>query len=127
MSVTGLYVHGRRLLNRAGQVVRLVGVNRGAAGACIQGWGIFIGPTDASTVRAMTNWEIYTVRIPLNEDCWLGINQGNDPAQYFGSNYRRAILKDVGEFRRYHQWRDTAVGCSNYPLVYDYDGTPNNG
>ncbi|HCO02400.1 MAG TPA: 1,4-beta-glucanase, partial [Actinobacteria bacterium] len=33
------------------------------------------------------------VRVPLNEDCWLGIN-GVDPA-YGGSTYRKAITDYV--------------------------------
>ncbi len=56
---------------------------------CTLGLGIFDGPTRTSSIRAMKSWDINTVRIPLNEDCWLGIN-GVDRA-YSGSVYRKAI------------------------------------
>ena len=41
----------------------------------------------------MTAWHINSVRIPLNEDCWLGIN-GVLP-QYSGANYQSAIARYV--------------------------------
>jgi Cellulase (glycosyl hydrolase family 5) len=37
----------------------------------------------------MTSWRINAVRIPLNEDCWLGIN--GLPPRYSGARYRMAI------------------------------------
>ncbi len=56
--------------------------------ACAGGWGIFDGPVGPSSIAAMINWRINTVRVPLNEDCWLGINV---PRRYSGNIYRRAI------------------------------------
>ena len=41
----------------------------------------------------MAAWHANVVRIPLNEDCWLGIN-GINPL-YAGQNYQRAIAKEV--------------------------------
>jgi endoglucanase len=41
----------------------------------------------------MEPWNINSVRLPLNENCWLGIN-GVDP-QYSGANYRQAIRQFV--------------------------------
>jgi hypothetical protein len=88
--MTGLHVQGNRLVNGDGRVVRLLGVDRsGTEYACVQGWGIFDGPSDHSSVRAIASWHANAVRVPLNEDCWLGIN-GVAPA-YAGSAYRRAI------------------------------------
>src|SRR6202022_5119823 len=73
-------VSGNHLTNGSGQTVRLLGVNRsGTEYACIQGWGIFDGPNDATSVAAMANWHINAVRVPLNEDCWLNINGLNPP------------------------------------------------
>jgi hypothetical protein len=46
----------------------------GAEFACVQGWGIFDGPTDNTSIAAIKSWNINVIRIPLNEDCWLGIN-----------------------------------------------------
>jgi endoglucanase len=40
--------------------------------ACSQGWGYSQdGNTDAAAA-AMATWHIDAVRIPLNENCWLG-------------------------------------------------------
>ena len=43
-----------------------------------QGWGYGAEGTEpddvASTVAAMASWKINTVRLPLNQDCWLGLN-----------------------------------------------------
>src|SRR5579884_1092780 len=85
-SARGLHVSGNRLLGASAQPVALHGVNRsGTEYACIQGWGMFDGPNTAASVRAMASWHINFVRVPLNEDCWLGIN-GVKPA-YAGANY----------------------------------------
>ncbi len=92
--VLSISVHGHRLVNGSGQTVQLRGVNRdGTEYACVQGWGIFDGPSDASSVEAIASWHANAVRIPMNEDCWLGIN-GVD-AQYGGANYQTAIEKYV--------------------------------
>ncbi len=86
----GLRVYGNRLLDGAGNPVSLAGVNRsGAEYACAQGWGIFDGPVDDASIAAIASWHVNVVRIPLNEDCWLGIN-GVNP-EYGGANYQSAI------------------------------------
>ena len=46
----------------------------------------------------MTSWRINAVRLPLNEDCWLGINGA--PRRYSGARYRAAIQAYVA---RLHQ------------------------
>jgi hypothetical protein len=53
----------------------------------------FAGPTDKHAVAAMASWDITAVRLPLNEDCWLGINGA--PARYSGARYRAAIRRYV--------------------------------
>lgn len=89
-------VEGNRLVNAAGQGVRLLGVDRsGAEYACVQHLGIFAGPTDKQAIAAMTSWRIDAVRLPLNEDCWLGINGA--PAQFSGARYRAAIRAYVAD------------------------------
>ena len=95
-----LHVSGNRLLDARGHVVHLHGVNRsGTEYACIQGWGIFDGPSDSASVAAIASWHANIVRVPVNEDCWLGIN-GVKPA-YAGRNYIRAILdRQRDEFRK---------------------------
>jgi endoglucanase len=54
-----------------------------------EGHSIFDGPTGAASIAAMKAWHINSVRLPLNEDCWLGIN-GLNPVSS-GSAYRAAI------------------------------------
>jgi endoglucanase len=104
----GLHVAGNRLVDRAGRVVSFHGVNRsGTEYACIQGWGIFDGPSDAASVRAIAAWHVNAVRIPLNEDCWLGIN-GVKP-QYSGASYRDAIVRYVGLLHQYGIYAELAL------------------
>ena len=93
-ALNGIKVSGNKLVDGNGNPVQLHGVNRsGTEYACIQGWGIFDGPSDATSIAAMTAWNVNAVRVPLNEDCWLAIN--GVKAQYAGNNYRNAILKYV--------------------------------
>lgn len=40
--------------------------------ACVQGWGYSNQGANPATAQAMLGWGINTVRIPLNQDCWLG-------------------------------------------------------
>ncbi|MEV0258094.1 cellulase family glycosylhydrolase [Streptomyces sp. NPDC050732] len=85
-----LRAHGNKLVDAAGNTRRLLGVNRsGGEFACVQGWGFFDGPVDDASVRAIADWKANTVRIPLNEECWLGT--GNIDPRYGGANYRAAI------------------------------------
>ena len=94
VAITGLHVQGNGIVNSSGQTVRLLGVDRsGTEYACIQGWGFFDGPSDLASIQAMATWHVNSVRIPLNEDCWLGIN--NAPAAYSGSNYQTQIVNYV--------------------------------
>lgn len=73
-----LRVSGNRLVTGSDSTFRPLGVNRsGGEFGCVQGKEIFDGPTDQAAVDAMKAWKINTVRIPLNEECWLGT--GNLP------------------------------------------------
>lgn len=92
-------VSGSALVNGAGRPLRLLGVNRsGTEFACAQGWGFFDGPTDTAAVAAMAAWHVNAVRVPLNEDCWLGINGVS--STWGGQAYRDAVVQWVG---RLHQ------------------------
>ncbi|MGO9874952.1 MAG: glycoside hydrolase family 5 protein [Acidimicrobiia bacterium] len=87
-------VSGNHLVDARGVAVQLHGVDRsGTEYACVQGWGIFDGPHDLSSVRAISAWDVNAVRVPLNEDCWLGIN--GVKAAYGGASYRKAIVQYV--------------------------------
>lgn len=104
----GLHVSGNRLLDAQGRRVQFHGVNRsGTEYACIQGWGIFDGPSNAASVRAIASWHVNAVRIPLNEDCWLGIN-GVKP-RFAGANYRRAIIDYVHLLHRYGMYAELSL------------------
>jgi hypothetical protein len=87
-------VVGNQLLNGNNQVVHLHGVNRaGAEYACVQGWGIFDGPSNDASVAAIASWHSNIVRLHLNEHCILGIN--GVPPQYSGVNYKNAVMAFV--------------------------------
>ncbi len=97
---TGLHAAGNQVLDAANRPVRLIGVNHsgteyscvGGASPTATGYGIF-EPADFGTnpayLDAIKTWGTNTVRIGLNEACWLGIN-GVAPA-YSGANYQSAI------------------------------------
>jgi endoglucanase len=102
-----LRVRGNQLIDGpgAGHVVKLRGVNRsGLEYACIQGWGFFDSPhpnqiDDAAMIAAMKSWDINVVRVPLNEDCWLGVNT---PAGRGGTPYRRIVQSYVNALGAAH-------------------------
>jgi PKD repeat protein len=73
------------------------GVDRsGTEYACIVGWGYGVGPYNLTGVQEMRAWNVTAVRIPLNEDCWLGINvAGTAAANYSGAGYRAFIVSYV--------------------------------
>jgi endoglucanase len=104
---TGLRVSGNRLVTGpgAGRTVQLRGVSRsGTEYACIQGWGFFDSPhpneiDSPAMIRAMLSWDIDVVRVPLNEDCWLGTGA---PAAYSGLRYRSIIARYVRALNAAH-------------------------
>jgi len=92
-------VSGNQLVDQDGEVVRLLGVNRaGPEYGCVEEGKIFDGPTDWASIKAMKSWKINSVRVPLNESCWLGIN-GVDPG-LSGPVYRAAIREYVSGLER---------------------------
>lgn len=93
-TITGLHVAGNTIVNGGGQPLRLLGVDRsGTEYQCIHDNGVFDGPNDAASVQAIAAWHTTAVRVPLNEDCWLGINGA--PAAYSGTTYQQAIVAYV--------------------------------
>ncbi|MFQ5425577.1 MAG: hypothetical protein ACE5EV_00680, partial [Gaiellales bacterium] len=89
-----LRVSGNRLVDEFGRPFRLAGVNRsGTEYACAQGWGIFDGAADRSFVRTIKSWGANSVRIGLNEHCWLGINGVSE--EWGGAAYRQAVTSFV--------------------------------
>ena len=90
-----LSVEGNRLVDPAGETVRLLGVNRsGTEYACAHRFGFFDSPDPARVdttkmIRAIKGWGANAVRVPLHEHCWLGIN--GVPERFGGERYRDAI------------------------------------
>jgi hypothetical protein len=123
---SGLHVVGNQLLDAEGKVVRLHGVNfSGPEYACVQGWGIFDGPSDAASVAAMASWNINVVRIPINETCWLNIN-GVSPA-YAGANYQKAIVDYVNLLHQHGMYAELSLmwaAPGTYRATYQ-PGAPN--
>jgi putative cell wall-binding protein len=60
--------------------------------ACWQGWG-YSGSFSASEAQAVASWGVNAVRLPLNQDCWLGL-QGS-PASGTMAGYRSAVANWV--------------------------------
>ena len=67
-------VRGNHLVTGSGETVTLHGVGVSTTTwSCLSGHA-FEFPTNNASIEAMVAWHINEVRIPLNEDCWLGIN-----------------------------------------------------
>jgi hypothetical protein len=84
---------------------------------------MFDGPSDAASVRAMASWRVNAVRVPVNEDCWLGIN-GVRP-QYSGTRYRSAIVNYVRLLHRYGMYAEVALiwaAPGKYQATYQSGG-----
>jgi endoglucanase len=96
---TGLRVQGNRIIDDGGQNLFLHGVGRqGTEYMCSKYGGIFDGPNDQASIAAMRAWNVNSVRVFLNEDCWLGIN-GVD-STYSGATYIAAIKDYVALLER---------------------------
>ena len=91
--LAAIHVQGNQIVTDSGQTVRLRGADRGNGPEhyCISHNGVFNGPTDQASVSALQAWKINVVRIPLNEDCWLGING----AVTGGSAYQTPVINYV--------------------------------
>jgi hypothetical protein len=92
----GIEVTGNHLTTLGGTTVRLLGVNRSSGEYnCISQTKttVWSGPTNAASIAAMTSWHVNAVRLPLNEDCWLGIN-GVNP-RLGGAQYRLRVKRYV--------------------------------
>ncbi len=79
-----LHVQGNKIVTAKGEPYRLLGVDRSSGEfACVQGKGMWDGgPVDQTSVNAMKTWNIHALRIPLNEECWLGTNGSPSGAAY---------------------------------------------
>lgn len=118
-----LKVSGNKLVDADGTTRRLLGVNRsGGEFMCVQGYGIWDGPVDDASVKAIADWNANTVRIPLNEECWLGLS--HIKPEYAGSNYIDAVKDLVAKVKAngmtpmlelhwsHGQYTGNSAGCS---------------
>ena len=68
-------ISGNTFVNQNGDAVRLTGVDEESTEyACFYGYAYSNDELDAAGAAAIAAWHANAVRIPLNEDCWLGIN-----------------------------------------------------
>ena len=89
-SAVSVHIVGDHLVNASGEHIRLLGVDAsGTQESCIRDQGFSPGSLNSTEAEAIASWHINAVRVPLNEDCWLGINGA--PASYSGANYQSAI------------------------------------
>jgi Cellulase (glycosyl hydrolase family 5) len=122
-------VQGNHLVNQNGKTIRLLGVDRsGAEYECVTTSQVFDGPSNAASVKAMVSWHINAVRVPLNEDCWLGING----VVTGGAAYREQIVQYVHTLETFGlyvildlHWAAPAsnVAASQWPMA-DADHSP---
>ena len=122
---------GNQLLDGNNNVVHLRGVNySGTEFACIQGWGIFDGPSDDAMINALASWHVNVVHMGLNEDCILGIN-GVNPA-YAGANYMNAITGFVNRLHAHGLYAEISLMWAapgsqqalDHPPILDADHAP---
>jgi endoglucanase len=96
-------IEGNHFVNGAGQTIRLLGVDRTSSEyGCVDGFGYDDGHFDDADAAAIASWNADAVRVPLNEDCWLGIN--GQPNSNEGANppltmagYRESIENYVAD------------------------------
>ncbi len=96
---TGLHVVGNQLEDGSGHVFVPHGVDRmGTEYQCTKSAANaptdFDGPVDQTTVNYMLAWGINSVRVPVNEDCWLGIN-GFPANNHTSAQYQADIVNWV--------------------------------
>jgi hypothetical protein len=99
-SAPQLHVSGNKIVDAGGNTVVLHGVNRsGGEFSCVQGNGLWNGPMDDASVRAIRSWGVNAVRVPLNEACWLGESYVN--ASFAGTTYQNAVKSYVNLLHQY--------------------------
>ena len=86
---------GNRLINRlTGRPVTLKGIAMMSGEyACVHSTRVFDGPANRTVVDGMAAWGINAIRLPMNEDCWLGLHG----ATVSGPAYQRGFVAFVEE------------------------------
>jgi hypothetical protein len=124
-----LHVSGNHIVNASGQTVRLLGVNRsGGEFACIQGNGMWDGPMDQASITAMRSWKVRVVRVPLNEECWLGnsdVPAGGASGATYQTNVRNYVnlliangINPIVEMHwNFGQYTGPSAGCTDIKAI----------
>jgi hypothetical protein len=76
-STTALTIHvnGTKLINGQGSQIRLLGTDASGPEYCSYDGSVGGGnPLNSAEAEDIASWKMNAVRIPLNEDCWLGLN-----------------------------------------------------
>ncbi|HVV50550.1 MAG TPA: cellulase family glycosylhydrolase, partial [Polyangia bacterium] len=106
-AASSVHVVGNQIYDGA-SVLRLLGVNRpGGEYACVTSTNVW-DPGDGSgnnqaTITTMLSWKVNAVRIPLNEDCWLGLNG----VKTGGATYQAAV----------QTWVNLLLQSGLYPIL----------
>ncbi len=106
-----VHVQGNQLVDVLGAPIRLIGVDRASFEyTCVSPIysnayrnGTHTGPIDANAIAAMKTWHINAVRIPLNEDCWLGINPVKRTANHVKPLHGAAARRAGAKLRQKYQ------------------------
>jgi hypothetical protein len=71
-----VHVDGDKLVNGDDTVIRLLGVDANLTESqCVDSHTVSgSNPLNSAEAEDIASWKINAVRVPLNEDCWLGIN-----------------------------------------------------
>ncbi|HTW20153.1 MAG TPA: cellulase family glycosylhydrolase [Mycobacteriales bacterium] len=94
-SAIAVRVRGNELVDSAGRPVRLLGVDAtGTEDACVlNSRTVSWGRDNSAEAGHIASWGANAVRVPLNEDCWLGINRA--PDDYTAAYYRASVKRWV--------------------------------
>jgi hypothetical protein len=103
-----IHVQGNQFVTGTGAPIRLIGVNRASFEyTCVTPeWapsyrsGIHNGPINDEAVAAFATWHVTAVRVPLNEDCWLGINPVRRFSDHVTRIYGPAARREGRKLRR---------------------------
>jgi hypothetical protein len=106
-----IHVDGNQLVDGSGAPVRLIGINRASFEyTCVTPDydesvhnGVSAGPVDAQAIDAMKTWHINVVRVPLNEDCWLGVNPVKRLSDHVKRLHGKAAKREGKKVRRRYQ------------------------
>ncbi len=113
-------VSGNDLIQN-GQPVRLIGVNIGDSDYYCLGsnGGPFAMPADGASISALSSWHVNSVRIFVNQDCWLGLD--GEPHASTSAAYRNDIESFVSMLNSAHMEVVLAL-WSNMPVTYKANG-----